>query len=91
MAEKDKDDKDVPQAADAETETVTLMQVPDGGRVELLQALANMPDEAYGWFVLWASGNMTQYPDGLGGFRNDSRESILELRRAAKAAMERMG
>lgn len=50
-----------------------------------------MPDEAYGWFVIWASGRMTQYPDGLGGFQNDSRESIQALRKEAKEFMETMG
>lgn len=60
-------------------------------RLKLLLILATMPDEAYGWFVIWASGRMTQYPDGLGGFQNDSRESIQALRKEAKEFMETMG
>jgi hypothetical protein len=38
-----------------------------------------MPDEAFGWFVGWASGVMIQYPDGLGGFQNDSRQGELNV------------
>jgi hypothetical protein len=52
-------------------------------RIKLLLILATMPDEAFGWFVGWASGVMIQYPDGLGGFQNDSRESITALRKEA--------
>lgn len=60
-------------------------------RIKLLLILATMPDEAFGWFVAWAAGNMTQYPNGLGGFQNDSRKSITELRKEAKHYMENMG
>lgn len=52
-------------------------------RRELIVALECMPEEAFGWFVAWAGGAMAQYPDGLGGFKPDSRNSILALRRAA--------
>jgi hypothetical protein len=59
-------------------------------RLKLLLILATMPDEAFGWFVAWASGHMTQYPDGLGGFKDESRKSITELRKEAKHFMESM-
>lgn len=49
-------------------------------RVELLEALISMPDEAFGWFVAWC---MTGFPDGLGGFKPESRQSITALRAAA--------
>lgn len=61
------------------------------GRAALLVALANMPDEAFGWFVLWASGSTVQFPDGLGGFRAESRASITALRSAAAAYLEKAG
>lgn len=53
-------------------------------RYPLLLALATMPDEAFSWFAVWANGNMVQYPDGLGGFPLDSRESIQRFRREAE-------
>lgn len=49
-------------------------------RAALLRALAESPDEVFSWFVAWC---MTGYPDGLGGFRPESRASIYALRRAA--------
>lgn len=52
-------------------------------REALLKALSEMPDEAFGWFVAWATGAMVQYPNGLGGFQPDSRRSIEALRYAA--------
>lgn len=59
-------------------------------RLKLLLILATMPEEAFGWFVLWASGHMTQYPDGLGGFQDQSRKSIVALRKEAKKYVETM-
>ena len=59
-------------------------------RKPLLQVLETMPDEAFGWFVLWASGHMVQYPDGLGGFQNESRTSIVALRKAATNYADQM-
>jgi hypothetical protein len=58
-------------------------------RKALLLALEAMPDEAFGWFVVWAAGGATsplayKYPDGLGGFRQESRDAILALQRAAE-------
>jgi len=57
-------------------------------RLKLLLTLATMPDEAFGWFVAWANGGMMQYPDGLGGFKSESRESILALRKEAKEYLD---
>lgn len=57
-------------------------------RLKLLLILATMPEESFGWFVGWASGIMIQYPDGLGGFQDDSRKSIESLRKEAKHYME---
>lgn len=47
-----------------------------------------MPEESFGWFVGWASGVNIQFPDGLGGFKPESRESINELRKAANSYIE---
>lgn len=52
-------------------------------RTKLLKILEEMPEEAFGWFVGWASGVMINYPDGLGGFMDDSRKSIESLRKEA--------
>lgn len=60
-------------------------------RKQMLAALAKMPEESFGWFVLWASGVPMQYPDGLGGFQEASRKAITALRTAAKAYKEAMG
>jgi hypothetical protein len=57
-------------------------------RRDLVTVIEQMPDEAFGYFVAWASGEMTQYPDGLGGFMPDSRNSILALRAAAKTFLD---
>lgn len=55
----------------------------ENNRIKLLKVLEEMPDEAFGWFVGWASGIMMQYPDGLGGFSENSRKSIELLRKEA--------
>jgi len=56
-------------------------------RLKLLLILALMPEEAFGWFVGWAmigsSKFQMKYPDGLGGFKPESRKSIEELKKAA--------
>lgn len=62
-----------------------MIHVPDANRGALLTALATMPDEAFGWFVVWATGVNVQYPDGLGGFSDESQASIQALRTAAHA------
>lgn len=65
-------------------------------RLKLLLILASMPDEAFGWFVVWAArgapgGAHTQpdiigqmFPDGLGGFSAEARAAIEALRAAAR-------
>lgn len=68
--------------------------MPD--RQPLLDVLASMPPEAFGWFVAWASVQTIehplprafQFPNGLGGFTPDSRESIMALRREAERYIE---
>lgn len=60
-------------------------------RLPLLLALFWMPDEAFGWFVMWAARSSArmpmayQFPDGIGGFRDVSRRAITRLRAAADA------
>lgn len=61
------------------------MPNPGPDRERLLAALRDMPEEAFGWFVVWAQQG---YPSGLGGFRPDSRTSIKALQRAAKRYFE---
>lgn len=61
----------------------------DKNRNALIAVLKKMPDEAFGWFVGWASGAMIQFPDGLGGFRPESRKAIEELRKAANKYIEK--
>lgn len=75
------------------------MTTKSSPRAKLLQVLTDMPDEAFGWFVMWASvgsphGSMAQqqqarqiFPDGIGGFTDESRKSIDALRKAAKKFM----
>lgn len=66
------------------------LHVPDG-RVALIAALATMPDEAFGWFVLACapsalpSARAQIWPDGLGGFQEASRKSVEAVRAAASA------
>lgn len=67
--------------------------VPKTSRKPLLQALETMSDEAFGWFVVWAAAGATsplayKYPDGLGGFMPESRDSIHRLQEAATAYAE---
>jgi hypothetical protein len=61
-------------------------------RMRLLLALALMPDEAFSWFVLAAvpsamlHGATAQiWPDGIGGFSDESKQAITEVRDAANA------
>lgn len=44
-----------------------------------------MPEEAFGWFVVWTQRG---YPDGLGGFKKESRESIEALKKAGNEYIE---
>lgn len=61
-------------------------------RTRLLNALATMPDEAFGWFVRATlpsaqlhGANAQIWPDGIGGFTQASKEAITEIRAAAEA------
>jgi hypothetical protein len=67
--------------------------MPD--RARLLAALATMPDEAFGWFVMatlpaaMTHGAQAQiWPDGIGGFTDASRAAITEVQAAAAAYLE---
>lgn len=53
-------------------------------RAQLLKVLATMPEEAFGWFVVWALGSGGPFPKHLGGFRPDSRSSVAALRLEAQ-------
>jgi len=57
-------------------------------RADLLAALETMPEEAFGYFVGWASGVNINYGDELGGFMPASQTSINALRAAARAYRE---
>jgi hypothetical protein len=74
---------------------VALMQreenMTEKDRTRIIAALTTMPDEAFGWFVLAAQtsamikgGNTQIWPDGIGGFTDESRKSITEIRAAAE-------
>lgn len=60
-------------------------------RMRIMLALALMPDEAFSWFVMACrSSAMTHganaqiWPDGIGGFSDDSKKSINEIRSATE-------
>lgn len=57
-------------------------------RLKLLLILALMPDEAFGWFVVWTQNG---FPDGLGGFQAASKDSIKALKAEGAKYMEGMG
>jgi hypothetical protein len=84
--------EDDPTDTTGDSFTVT---VPDATRGQMIEALATMPEEAFGWFVLAArSSAMTQgataqiWPDGIGGFMPESRAAIEALRDAVAAYLE---
>ena len=59
-------------------------------RLKILLILATMPDEAFNWFVLalppkamMHGANAQIWPDGIGGFTDESRKSINEIRKVA--------
>lgn len=61
------------------------------GRHEILRILGSMPDEAFGWFILacrasamTTGANAQIWPDGMGGFREDSRAAVAALRTEAQ-------
>jgi hypothetical protein len=60
-------------------------------RLKLLLILAVMPEEAFSWLILamrksamTQGANMQIWPDGIGGFTHESRESINEIREAVE-------
>ena len=72
-----------------------MVHVPDATRGDLIAALATMPDEAFGWFVLacpqsaMTKGGLAQiWPDGMGGFSSASRASVEAVRNAADAYLK---
>ena len=62
---------------------VTPLPSPDyTNRKPLLDAIATMPDEAFGWIVVAVATRI--FPDGLGGFMPESRTSIEAARSTAR-------
>ena len=64
-------------------------------RTALLAVLAEMPDEAFGYFVLAIAAHAMLHgasaqiwPDGIGGFTGASRASITAVRAAALAWLD---
>lgn len=51
----------------------------------LLATLEAMPDEAFGW-VVQTLARQPIFPDGLGGFREESRRAIAAFNTALAAA-----
>lgn len=47
----------------------------------LLATLTTMPDDAFGW-VVQALARQPIFPDGLGGFREESRRAITQFQAA---------
>lgn len=56
--------------------------MPD--RTPLLEIIETMPEEAFG-YVLY--GALRGIPDGLGGFRPESRDALVAFQQAADAYM----
>jgi hypothetical protein len=55
-------------------------------RIKLLLILATMPAESFSWIVAAVATKI--YPDGLGGFRPESRKSIQLAKTEALRLME---
>lgn len=53
-------------------------------RLSLLLALCALPEDAFQYFVGWSRGMPINFPEGLAGFSQTSRDAILELRQAAR-------
>lgn len=53
-------------------------------RLSLLLALVALPEDAFQYFVGWSRGMPINFPEGLAGFSQTSRDAILELRQAAR-------
>ncbi len=69
----------------------------DTNRTRILAALSTMPDEAFGYLLLACApsamlhGAHAQiWPDGIGGFTQESRASIEETRAASKELIDKM-
>lgn len=50
--------------------------------------LATMPEQAFSYFVMWASGVDTQYPQRMNEFGAEAKDSVFELRKTAVAYMD---
>ena len=57
------------------------VHVPDATRADLIARLAELPDDAFSWFVAWTQ---TAFPYGLDGVQPESRAAIARLRDAGK-------
>lgn len=60
-------------------------------RIKLLLILAAMPDEAFNWLLMSLAGIPSRpriWPDSLGGFQFDSRDSIESAQKEAKRLMD---
>lgn len=60
-------------------------------RLELGAAIASLPDEAIGWLLGQLAGSTGRgqvWPDGLGGFREESRAGIARVQRAADVLLK---
>jgi hypothetical protein len=55
-------------------------------RLKLLLILATMPDEAFGWIVVAIQTRI--WPEGLGGFKPESRDSIEAAKAETTAILE---
>jgi hypothetical protein len=55
--------------------------MPKNDRTKILKVMEVMPDEAWHWIVTKCISGI--YPDGLGGFKPESRKSIEKLKSAA--------
>ena len=70
----------------AKKKTTKRAAAPASPRAALLGTLETMPDEAFGWLVMRIQQGI--WPDGLGGFRPESRTAIETARKQALALME---
>lgn len=65
-----------------------IEQITDTRRLDLLRALAEMPDEAFTYFVAWARGCRSLA--GEGSFRVESEAAFRRVELAAAAYRLRM-
>ena len=64
-------------------------------REEFLNILKDMPDEAFDWFIIATlPSNETHkggiWPDGIGGFTNESEKAINDLRILSRKYLHRV-